>query len=661
MRFLTPLSLALLSVTAVALDACPGNVQGVYDYVVVGSGAGGGPVAARLAEAGFTVLVIDVGHDVHNYNVTVPNYLGRAISDPQLELAYTLDEYPEDFPYTQNDVWYACGVSSCNVSSSTCVNRLGILALAASAAAPSITPSSTSSVIYVATLPTLRSSSVNPGRSRTSGSTSSSSNETRTSRIAPSTVTLAGLERTGSIKGCCRPLLVGHVVQGASSDYTYTLPDAQLDNITTGLLAAASPLIPDINSLSNNLATGVGINSNTIDENNVRSSVYNRLKDVQAAHPDRLHFAFDTLATKVVLCQAGNFTQPRAIGVEVARGAGLPVQSGFYRTEDLKTETIYAKREVIVAAGVFQTPQLLLLSGIGDEKQLSEFGIEPVVHSPGVGSNLQDRDEVSTSWLLKNNYTLFNGCTYGSDPATDPCLSEYTETRENVYGLGFIAVQMPYKSDESLEDPDMDLYWGFTYFPGFKPGDFSLEKRRPVPPLTYIAGVSELITGTRNGLTAIALRSHPSSRGTVTLTGSHPQDKLRIFKNRFQAEGGQTDVATLRDAVKRARGIVENSPYIAPFVEKEIFPGSNYTTDEDVERHVYEQVFGHHACCTAKLGADDDEYAVLDGDFRVRGVSGLRVVDLSAWPNVPGWFPTTPMYMIAEKAASGIIADAEAA
>ncbi|KAI4519914.1 hypothetical protein K525DRAFT_166113, partial [Schizophyllum commune Loenen D] len=244
--------------------------------------------------------------------------------------------------------------------------------------------------------------------------------------------------------------------------------DAQLDNITTGLLAAASPLIPDINSLSDNLATGVGINSNTIDENNVRSSVYNRLKEVQAAHPDRLHFAFDTLATKVVLCQAENSSQPRAIGVEVARGAGLPVQSDFDRKEDLKTETIFAKREVIVAAGVFQTPQLL--SGIGDESQLSEFGIETVVHSPGVGNNLQDRDEVSTSWLLKDNYTLFNGCSYGSDPATDPCLSEYTATHENLYGLGFIALQMPYRSDESLEDPDMDLYWGFTYFPGFKPG-----------------------------------------------------------------------------------------------------------------------------------------------------------------------------------------------
>ncbi|KAL1686506.1 hypothetical protein GGG16DRAFT_117829 [Schizophyllum commune] len=605
MRFLTSLSLALLAVSASAHDACPSSVQADYDYVVIGSGAGGGPVAARLAEAGFTVLVIDVGHDVHNYNVTVPNYLGRAISDPQLELAYTLDEYPEDFPYTQNDVWYprARGLGGCTVHNAV-VNFVG----------------------------NIRQDFAN--LEKLFGDSWSLENIWEYFKL---------IERNSYILNSTEHGYSGWLgTNGLDQTVLSTYADAQLDNITTGLLAAASPLIPDINSLSENLATGVGINSNTIDENNVRSSVYNRLKEVQAAHPDRLHFAFDTLATKVVLCQAGNSSQPRAIGVEVARGAGLPVQSDFDRKEDLKTETIFAKREVIVAAGVFQTPQLLLLSGIGDESQLSEFGIETVVHSPGVGNNLQDRDEVSTSWLLKDNYTLFNGCSYGSDPATDPCLSEYTATHENLYGLGFIALQMPYKSDESLEDPDMDLYWGFTYFPGFKPG------------------VSELITGTHNGLTAIALRSHPSSRGTVTLTGSHPQDKLRIFKNRFQAEGGQTDVATLRDAVKRARSIVENSPYIAPFVEKEIFPGANYTTDEDVERHVYEQVFGHHACCTAKLGADDDEYAVLDGDFKVRGTAGLRVVDLSAWPNVPGWFPTTPMYMIAEKAAAGIIAEAKA-
>ncbi|KAI5896058.1 uncharacterized protein SCHCODRAFT_02663917 [Schizophyllum commune H4-8] len=240
-----------------------------------------------------------------------------------------------------------------------------------------------------------------------------------------------------------------------------------LNNITTGLLSAASP-IPDINSLSNNDATGVALNPNTIDEHNVRSSVYNRLKEVHAAHPDRLHFAFDTLATKIILCKGEDGAQPKAIGVEVARNAGLPVQSDFHRKKHLKTEKIFAKREVIVAAGVFQTPQLL--SGIGDEEELSKFGIDTIVHTPGVGQNLQDHDEVSTSWVFKNNYTLLNGCTYGSDPATDPCLADYVSTHENVYGLGIINLHMPYKSDESLEDSDIDIYWGLTYFPGFRRG-----------------------------------------------------------------------------------------------------------------------------------------------------------------------------------------------
>ncbi|KAI4519917.1 hypothetical protein K525DRAFT_204955, partial [Schizophyllum commune Loenen D] len=254
--------------------------------------------------------------------------------------------------------------------------------------------------------------------------------------------------------------------------------DTMLNNIMTGLLSAATPLIPDINSLSNNDATGVAINPNTIDEHNARSSVYNRLKAVKSAHPDRLHFAFDTLATKIVLCQGEDDTQPKAIAVEVARNVGLPVQPKFHRKKHLKTEKIYAKKEVIVAAGVFQTPQLVrvfpgfALSGIGDEKELSKFGIDTVVHAPGVGRNLQDHDEVSTSWVFKNNYTLLNGCTYGSDPATDPCLADYVATHENVYGLGIINLHMPYKSDESLEDPDIDIYWGLTYFPGFRRGTY---------------------------------------------------------------------------------------------------------------------------------------------------------------------------------------------
>ncbi|KAL1680111.1 hypothetical protein EV122DRAFT_276531 [Schizophyllum commune] len=622
MRFVATISLAVLAATACALECCPDNSKAEYDYIVVGSGAGGGPVAARLAETGFRVLVVDVGHDVHNYNATTPNYLGRVIEGAHLELGYTLNEYPKNFKYAQDNVWYprarALGGSTVH---NAVVNVVG----------------------------NLRRDFAN--FEKMFGSSWSLDNVWEYFKL---------IERNLYIPNSTEHGYNGWLAtKGLDEAILARFPDTMLNNIMTGLLSAATPLIPDINSLSNNDATGVAINPNTIDEHNARSSIYNRLKAVKSAHPDRLHFAFDTLATKIVLCQGEDDTQPKAIAVEVARNVGLPVQPKFHRKKHLKTEKIYAKKEVIVAAGVFQTPQLLMLSGIGDEKELSKFGIDTVVHAPGVGRNLQgqsrhwafilhikldsiDHDEVSTSWVFKNNYTLLNGCTYGSDPATDPCLADYVATHENVYGLGIINLHMPYKSDESLEDPDIDIYWGLTYFPGFR------------------RGVGDLIARTHNGLSAIALRARPSSRGTVSLTGSHPQDELRIFKNRFQSEGGKTDVAALRDAVKRARSIVEGSPYIAPFVDMEAFPGANYTTDDDVVRHVYEHVFGHHACCTAKMGTDDDEYAVLDGDFKVRGVSSLRVVDLSAWPNVPGWFPTTPMYILAEKAAAMIIAEAGA-
>ena len=104
-------------------------------------------------------------------------------------------------------------------------------------------------------------------------------------------------------------------------------------------------------------------------------------------------------------------------------------------------------------------------------------------------------------------------------------------------------------------------------------------------------GVGNLVADTHNALTAIALRARPSSRGAVRLTGAHPQDSLSIDKQHFQAAGGLADVAALRDGVKRARSIVETS-IMAVAVDREIFPGANFSTDEQIEDHVYEHVFG---------------------------------------------------------------------
>ncbi|KAF8882009.1 hypothetical protein BD779DRAFT_1408282, partial [Infundibulicybe gibba] len=132
----------------------------------------------------------------------------------------------------------------------------------------------------------------------------------------------------------------------------------------------------------------------------------------------------DTLATKILLCEdeGGN---PTAFGVEVAPGAALAVASNFKGKSTLTTRKITARREVI-------------LSGIGEANHLSQHGIEPIVNLPGVGNNLQgpncnaflrpsftpclDHDEISTIWRMKQNFSLYDGCTFLSDPKDDPCL-----------------------------------------------------------------------------------------------------------------------------------------------------------------------------------------------------------------------------------------------
>ncbi|KAF5340174.1 hypothetical protein D9758_014980 [Tetrapyrgos nigripes] len=446
-----------------------------YDYVVVGSGAGGGPLASRLAEEGFSVLVFDAGHDVNNLNTTIPLYFARASDDPQLDLNYTVSEYPEGFRFQKNDAWYPRALED----------------------------------------------------------------------------SISDLEGTSSEEG----------------------------------------------------------------------------------REGRLVFALDTVWRRIRIWGA------------------LPVASNFDGKEESledRVERVLVRKEVIVSAGVFQSPQLLMLSGIGNSSHLEEHAIEPVVHLPGVGNNLQDHDEIAMIFQTKGNFSFFNGCTFLSDPEEDPCLEYWKESGgKNVYSfsaLDVITSTSPRGEDssEAPSPPDILSYFGPFYFPGF------------------VRGYPQLLANkSHNSITAIALKAHPSSLGTVRLSGSHPQDILQIHKNRFQdADRGYQDVVDLREALKRIRKLIRGSVLIGPYVEKEIAPGEDVESDEEIEEYIYRNVFGHHACCTNAIGPDDDDNAVLDGNFKVRGVNNLRVVDASSWPNVPGFFITTPIYMISEKAADVIIDEA---
>jgi len=410
--------------------------------------------------------------------------------------------------------------------------------------------------------------------------------------------------------------------------------DSQLLTIVTSLTLSASPIV-DLNSLASDSAMGASTPSYTIDENNVRSSVYNRLVAVNETTPN-INITLNTMATKILLCQESG--KVSAYGFEITSGALLPVAAKFDRKKDVQADlrTVKARHEVIVSAGVFQSPQLLMLSGIGSAAELQKHGISTVVDLPGVGKNLQDHDELSVIWRLKNEFKLFQGCSFlGTEE--DPCLEDWLKSRHrNLYAFGASLKAIISKSKDTLPDPDILTYYLPGYFEGF------------------VRGLSQLFADNRNVLTAIVLKAHPSSKGTVSLTGAHPQDPIKIDKMHFQAEGGLEDVEALADGITRARNFVENSR-ISGYVVEEIFPGR----DANLTQHVYDHVFGHHACCTNAIGPDDDKDAVLDGDFRVRGVENLRVVDLSSWPKVPGFFVTTPTYMMSEKAADVIMQSAK--
>ncbi|KAJ6561800.1 hypothetical protein B0H19DRAFT_1233669 [Mycena capillaripes] len=528
-------SISIQVLQAASLLACPSTSQADFDFVVVGSGVGGGPLAARLAESGFSVLVVDAGNDVVNVNTTIPLYFGRAVEDPQLELNYTLEEFSPGAKFPRNDVSRARGLGGSTVHNAM-INDVA---------------ATERDFDNLATM--------------FNDSTWSYNNMRNYFKRIEDNLYLNNSDPDHGFNGWLKTN-----INPTSILANPQFADPQLIDIIN-TLATSGPSIDDINSETNDAAIGVGVPSYTIDEHRNRSSVRDHLVDTKTSTGGNLRFALDTLVTKVLLCENGTGGSPVAYGVEIAPGAALPVASNFRGKQPLQTQTITVRYEVIISAGVFQSPQLL--SGIGDRDQLSQHGIEPIVHLPGVGSNLQDHDEVANIWTLKQNHTLFNGCTVLYTPEDDPCLEFWIESgHQNLYSFGAALFMMMSRSAPAQPSPDVMIYWAPAYFPGF------------------VRGFPDSLANVHNALTAVILKAHPSSRGTVRLTGNHPQDALQIEKHHFEAPGGQQDIAAIRDGIKVARSIVE-LPNIAMHLEAQVFPDQAPQSDEEIDDHILEHVF----------------------------------------------------------------------
>lgn len=359
------------------------------------------------------------------------------------------------------------------------------------------------------------------------------------------------------------------------------------------------------------------------------------------------------LATKVIF---DNSETPKAIGVEFLDGAHLyeadPLSTGGGGTPG----KAYATREVILAGGAFNTPQLLKLSGIGPADELAQFNIPVVKDLPGVGKNMQDRYEVPTNVVHPDNFPILDNCTFDMK-STDLCYTQWLNNpsvlalRGAYASNGLAAVQIERSSEADDTDTDLYIFGGPINFIGYFPywGDFAVRDHK------HFAWYS--------------LKAKARNRaGTVKLRSADPRDQPQIDFNYFDT-GTTTDGADQKDVDALVEAIKQSRSALAHYYDYPIIPGTTFTeerpgpdvqSDDDLRQYIKDVAWGHHASCTNPIGADDDPMAVLNTNFEVRGVKGLRVVDASVFPRIPGSFIQAPIMIMAEKAADVIMQAARA-
>lgn len=270
-----------------------------------------------------------------------------------------------------------------------------------------------------------------------------------------------------------------------------------------------------------------------------------------------------------------------------------------------------ARKEVVVSAGAIDTPKLLMLSGIGPAEHLREVGVEVRVDAPGVGENVQDHPEGVIQWEAKQ-----------------PMVTESTQWWE----IGLFS-----QVDPETDRPDLMMHYGSV--------NFDMHTFRQGYPTSD------------NAFCLTPNVTHARSRGTVRLRSRDFRDRP-MYDPRYFTDPEGYDMRIMTAGFRKAREIVAQGP-MAEWAGQELFPGSEVQTDEefaDYIRRTHNTVY--HPAGSVRMGADDDAMAPLDPQLRVKGVKGVRVADASVMPELVTVNPNITVFMIGERAAELIAADA---
>jgi len=614
----------------------------MYDYIVVGSGAGGGVVAARLAEAGHTVLLLEAGGDYKNLqgggpvgpdrlpeDYEVPTFHAMSTENEALRWEFFVRHYENQkqqkrdpkFVEEENGIFYP---------------RAGTLG--------GCTAHDAMIMVYPH----------NADWDHIKNITGDPSWDARNMRryfqrlencrhrwpyrllyrLTGWNPTKHGFSGWLGIEKAIPPVVL------ADHDLVKIILDAAWTSFwkLAGLWDRITWLFQgqgDPNDWRLVKKNAIGVHYAPIHTyKHARNGTREFVLDVAARHPDRLHIELDALATEVLFDQSN-----RAIGVAYLKGAKL-YRAAFQPSKAPgEPRSAKAAREVILAGGAYNTPQLLMLSGIGPKEQLAKHKIPLRVNLPGVGKNLQDRYEVGITNQLRQDWTILKDATFTRD---DPQCKEWARRRKGVYttnGAAFAAIK---RSLEERPLPDLFIFALIGEFAG------------------YVPGYSKIIADNKDVLTWCILKAHTENHGGfVELKSADPRDPPYVnFKYFWEGtdENGD-DLASVVAGVKFVRELTKPA-MDQGIIKREKFPGSAVQTDEEIGQFVQDNAWGHHASCTCKIGPSSDPDAVLDSNFRVYGVSNLRVVDASVFPKIPGFFIVSCVYMIAEKAVDAILAAA---
>ncbi|KAJ0426706.1 hypothetical protein BJY00DRAFT_306703 [Aspergillus carlsbadensis] len=608
LKLATNLALCLLAVPARSAPigssyGIPGDA--VYDYVVVGAGNVGAPVAHRLAEAGHTVALVEAGslYEIGNGNFSqIPAnglfFMGKDPNDTNSFVDWNFVTTPQT-EWNNATVHYASGKA---LGGSTARNLMTYHLPTEGSMDKWAEQVGDDSWGWDSILPYIM-----------KAQRFTMPNEDL--RFANSTpeYDLATLGRSGPVDVSFPNYVNGFaswVVQGFQE-----LSLAAIRGFTSGQLLGWSYILSTISPDDQLRASSKTAYLDPLIGRNLNLIIY------QSTHAKQITFTNSTTASGVRVSSEGQ----------------------EYR--------LSARNEVIVSAGAFKTPQLLMVSGIGPASSLERHNIPIVADLPGVGQNLQDHTLAGPSYRVN----VITGSSNAIPSFVAQAQSQFNArpprgplTNPGVDVLAWEKIPASHRANFTTEAQ--------TALASF-PADWPEVEYLPV--YGYFGEQANYAHGPDDGYNYVSLASAlvaPLSRGTVDIASTDTEDSPVIDPHWFSHPG---DLEVAVAGFRRSREIMSARAVSPVVIGEEQHPGPGVQTDEEIVeflRNASNTV--HHACCTAAMGRSDDRDAVVDVDGRVYGVSNLRVVDASIMPFLTPGHPISLLYGLAEKIAESIIADA---